>query len=145
VSSDFNLKLLHLYSTSSISIPHESYTLKSVFMCDTHVKRKEKIPTYISPCCSSKWGKKELFIHTAVNTYRHSGSVTNKKELNRNTECSLERKWLNLVTGLNISHENHFDAFYSRLGFQVSNLLCLLKGILMHDCEHLMEVHGMHA
>jgi hypothetical protein len=51
-------------------MPYDSYTLKSVFMCDTHVKSKEKIVTYISPSCSSKWGKKELFIDTAVYMFR---------------------------------------------------------------------------
>jgi hypothetical protein len=44
-----------------------------------------------------------------------------------------------LVLGLNIPHEHHLDIVHRISGFQVSSLLCFLKGTSSHESEHFMS------
>jgi hypothetical protein len=68
------------------------------------------------------------------------------KEESRTLEEKLDIKVAGLTTSLKIP----FRVSYRRSGFKVSGSefqLCFVseKKLLIHECKHFMDVHGMHA
>jgi hypothetical protein len=67
---------------------------------------------------------KNKTIYKIVNKFRQTGSLLDKNKPNKNPKCSMKRKWIKSMIGLNIPLRES--------GFKVSSLSYLQKGIPMN-------------
>jgi hypothetical protein len=100
IPSPQHIKLSVSGFSSCVEIPHESYTLKEVFMYDTHVKSKDTSQNF-------------KMLQSQIKDSSYTGWLLDKKK-NQNAEHSLGRDCMKLMLCLNIPLENPLDDLQRR-------------------------------
>jgi hypothetical protein len=118
-----------------------SYTLKEVFMYNTHAMNYN-ILEYILGCYSYKL-KRNLFIESQKKKKKLDSAGMEYERINPESQVLTEEKLDEISAGFYLLI-NPKHALHRRLGLKF-HVFCFQKGTSMNECGHFMKVQGMHV